>query len=65
VPRWADEVAAPPDALAFRTGDLLVVVNLGERPVPLPAGARVLLDSTDLRDSAALPGDAAVWPREG
>jgi alpha-glucosidase len=61
--RWADEVAAPPEGLAFRTGDLLVVVNLGKRELPLPGDAGVVLASVDLPDGG-LPGNAAAWLRE-
>jgi alpha-glucosidase len=61
---WADDVAAPPQALAFRTRDLLVVVNLAADDLPLPSGARVVLASVDLPDQpTALPGNAAAWLR--
>lgn len=47
--------------LAFRRGrDVLVVVNTGPDPVPLPAGD-VILASAETADH--LPGDAAVWLR--
>ncbi|MEY9211329.1 glycoside hydrolase family 13 protein [Thermobifida halotolerans] len=50
------------DVLAFRRGtDLLVLVNTGSEPVPLPRG-QVLLASADLRPHV-LPGNTAVWLR--
>lgn len=55
-----------PDVLAFRTdsatGSVLVLANLGERPVALPAGARVLLASAEL-DGGVVPQDVTVWAR--
>jgi alpha-glucosidase len=55
---WADG----PDTVSFRNGGVLVVANLGPEPVPLPAGARVLLASGDLTaDGGAVPTDVAVW----
>ncbi|WHP17156.1 alpha-amylase family glycosyl hydrolase [Cellulomonas sp. ES6] len=69
--RWLD---AGPDVLAFSRGDVLCVVNLSDRPVPLPEHAGVLLASdgtgsagvagvADHADGAALPPDTAVWLR--
>jgi alpha-glucosidase len=69
--RWTDEVAAPPDGLAFANRDVQVVVNLGRRPLPLPPGARVLLASTELPGDLSgdappvLPGDCAAWLHPG
>jgi len=55
------------DVVAFRNRDVLVVANLGGSPVGLPAGAQVLLASTDVEhhvDGApVLPADATVWLR--
>jgi alpha-glucosidase len=55
---WVD---APADVLAFANGDLRVVANLGARPVPLPAGARVLLASAELTEPGLLPPDTTAW----
>ncbi|MEO7234452.1 MAG: glycoside hydrolase family 13 protein [Lapillicoccus sp.] len=57
-----------PDVVAWRSvgadrADVAVLVNLGADPMPLPAGARVLVASEPLRDGAALPTDTAVWVR--
>ncbi|TDQ45722.1 glycoside hydrolase family 13 protein [Actinorugispora endophytica] len=52
------------DVLAFRRGgDVLVLVNTGPAPVPLPRG-EVILASVNLTGEV-LPGDAAVWLRTG
>ena len=37
-----------------------VLVNLGEHPLPLPAGAQVLVASGPLVDGT-LPKDTAAW----
>jgi len=50
-----------PSALAFRTQDVLVVTNFGADPVPLPAGARVLLTSEPLDDDGQVPTDVTIW----
>jgi alpha-glucosidase len=55
---WPD---AGPDAVAFRSGDVLVVANTGTGPVKLPAGARVLLASGELDPDGGVPADTAVW----
>ena len=63
----ADEVLVWDDALnrgpvvAFRRGEVLVVVNTGPDPVRLPRG-EVLLASGEL-DGMVLPGDTAAWLR--
>ncbi|WP_017583460.1 glycoside hydrolase family 13 protein [Nocardiopsis valliformis] len=63
----ADEVLVWDDALnrgpvvAFRRGEVLVVVNTGPDPVRLPRG-EVLLASSEL-DGMVLPGDTAAWLR--
>jgi alpha-glucosidase len=50
-------------ALAFRRGaDFACVINLGDAPCPLPAGARVLLSSGPLVDGK-LPTDTGAWLR--
>ncbi len=54
---WLD---APEGCLAFRReGGLVCLLNLTNRPVPLPAG-ELLLTSVPLVDGH-LPGDAAAW----
>ncbi|GIF00305.1 glycoside hydrolase family 13 protein [Paractinoplanes rishiriensis] len=57
-PAWQD---APDDVLAFRSGDVLVLTNFGADPVPLPAGARVLLTSEPLDAEGRVPVDVTVW----
>ncbi|MEW1686685.1 glycoside hydrolase family 13 protein [Streptomyces sp. NPDC091265] len=55
---WVD---AGPDTLCFdRAGSFRCLVNLGA-PVPLPAGAKVLLASAALDGTGMLPRDTAVW----
>ncbi len=39
----------------------LVVANLSDRPVALPAGARVLVASGELTPAGAVPADTTVW----
>ncbi|MEU7580908.1 glycoside hydrolase family 13 protein [Streptomyces sp. NPDC041068] len=57
--RW---LPSGPEVLALRRGDLVCVVNFGERPVALPPEHTVLLTSGPLRD-LHLPSDTAVWLR--
>jgi alpha-glucosidase len=63
---WEPAYAGAADVIAVRNGSVLVVANLGSTPVPLPAGAEVLLAS-GLPDDASvgteLPGDTTVWLR--
>ena len=63
---WADDVPGS-DVVAFRNAGTLVVANLGEDGVPLPAGAEVLLVSGDLgaddEGRATVPTDVTVWLR--
>ncbi|MGH8950445.1 MAG: glycoside hydrolase family 13 protein [Acidimicrobiia bacterium] len=57
-----ERVAVDPGALAFRRGkEVLVVVNFGPEPIPIPAG-EVLLASSELV-ARRLPADCAVWIR--
>jgi alpha-glucosidase len=55
------------DVLAFTNSRVLVVTNLGAKPVTLPPGAEVLLVSgdltTDAAGQAAVPTDTTVWVR--
>jgi alpha-glucosidase len=53
---WLD---APADCLAYRRGQLTVVLNAGTRSVPLPAGD-LLLSSGPL-DGPELPANTAAW----
>ena len=48
------------DVVAFRNGDITVIANVGSTPVPLPAGAAVLLQSSPLEDGA-IGSDTTVW----
>jgi alpha-glucosidase len=48
------------DEVSFRNGEVLVIANLGDEPVELPVGARVLLASGDL-DGDRVPTDTTVW----
>jgi alpha-glucosidase len=54
------------DVLAFRRGDLTVLLNCGSSPVALPEG-EVVVASGELGAGSAgareLPGDTAVWLR--
>jgi hypothetical protein len=57
--RWLD---VPEDVLAFaREPGFGCLVNISDRPVPLPAGAGVLLASHPLDAGDPLPPDATVW----
>ena len=49
------------DLLAFRRGEVLVVLNCGDDAVDLPQG-EVLISSADVADGR-LPGNSAVWLR--
>lgn len=55
-PEWLD---LGPDTLAFRTGDVTVVVNFGTTPVAVPAGEVVL--ASGALEGGMLPRDTAVW----
>lgn len=50
------------DVLAFDRGDLTCIVNLGDRPIPLPPGRDVVLASAELYGDR-LSGNTAVWLR--
>jgi alpha-glucosidase len=59
--RW---IASPDSVLAFERGDgFSCVVNFGPDPVDLPAGASVLIASSEL-EGGALPHDSTVWLRQ-
>jgi len=57
---WLD---AGESTIAFRNGDVGVLVNLGTEPVPLPEG-RILIASGP-SDGGVLPPDTAVWWEAG
>lgn len=60
---WDDAEPGHAEVLAFRRGeDFACVVNTGDDPVPLPAGADLLLSSSPL-EHGALPGNATAWLR--
>jgi alpha-glucosidase len=50
------------DVLAFTSGDVLVVANLGSTPVTVPAGAELLVASGEL-DAGRVPTDTTAWFR--
>jgi alpha-glucosidase len=54
---WVDGYG--PDVVAFRNGNVTVVANLGDPPIPVPAG-RVILASGPLHEGA-IPVDTTVW----
>jgi alpha-glucosidase len=59
--RW---IPSPDSVLAFERGDgLTCLVNFGPDPVDLPAGASVLIASSEL-EGGALPYDSTVWLRQ-
>ena len=49
------------EVVAFVNGDLLVLANLGEQPVELPEGARVVVASEALDVDGRVPTDVTVW----
>ena len=59
-------LAAQPGVLAFRRGEkFAAVTNLGDKPVPLPTKATVLLSSADVDDGydGLLAPDTTAWLR--
>lgn len=59
---WVDGLGD--DVLAFVNGGTLVVANLGDAPVRLPADVRLLVTSDDVPDDGPgvlLPPDVTVW----
>lgn len=59
---WAQALAGSPDIVAFHVAGVVVLANLGEAPVVLPAEVEVLVASGDLVDGA-VPSDTTVWLR--
>ncbi|HMT89149.1 MAG TPA: glycoside hydrolase family 13 protein [Dermatophilaceae bacterium] len=57
---WDDSYAVE-SVLAWRNGDLHVLVNLGAEPVSVPAGHRVAASSAPLTADGRVPLDTAVW----
>ncbi|MFY1617373.1 glycoside hydrolase family 13 protein [Micromonospora sp. WMMD736] len=51
------------DTLVFRNGDVTVLTNFGDAPLPIPANAEVLATSAPLTDQGAIPTDVTVWLR--
>jgi alpha-glucosidase len=49
--------------VAFWNGDVLVLANLGDSAVAVPAGVSVVLASGPLGDDGAVPPDTTVWAR--
>lgn len=58
---WVDR--GEPDVLAFRRGDVAVVVNTGSTPVELGEYRELLLLSDELDDDERLPGNTSAWLR--
>lgn len=54
---WVED--APDGTVWFRNGDVTVIANLGDSPVPVPAGLRVLVASAPI--DAEIPTDTAAW----
>ncbi|GAB2477692.1 glycoside hydrolase family 13 protein [Jatrophihabitans fulvus] len=59
---WLD---APTDCLAFRRGDVTVLMNGGSEPVPLPAGELLHASTPKAADGGQVPPDTTVWVRTG
>ena len=57
--RWDHRLDQGPVLAFWRGGYVLVMVNTGEVPVPLPEG-EVMVASVPL-EGRTLPGDSAVW----
>ncbi|MFD2766531.1 glycoside hydrolase family 13 protein [Micromonospora eburnea] len=55
--RW---LSSGDEALIFTNQDVTVLTNFGAAPVPLPAGAEVLVASAPL-EADAVPTDVTVW----
>ncbi|MDM8084153.1 glycoside hydrolase family 13 protein [Cellulomonas cellasea] len=63
---WVEGVGDEKAAVSFVNRDVLVVANLGDEPVELPAGATVLISSADVVTEdgrTVVPTDATVWAR--
>jgi alpha-glucosidase len=54
---WVEE--APEDTIWFRCAGVTVIANLGDAPVPLPEGLRVLVASGPVEGE--IPTDTAAW----
>jgi alpha-glucosidase len=61
---WADDLCDE-HTIAFLNGDVLVVTNLGDAPVAVPAGLEVLASSVDGHHGSQVPAEATVWFRVG
>ena len=63
---WAAEHNPASGVLSFRNGTVQVLANLGSSAIRLPAGASVLVASTDrTADSGSLAPNAAAWLTNG
>jgi alpha-glucosidase len=63
---WVTSLVDSPDVVAFQAAGVVVLANLGDSPVPLPAGSQVLVASGELvtwADAVAVPEDTTVWLR--
>jgi alpha-glucosidase len=62
---WTRGLHAPENGvIAFTSGPVLVVLNLGPEPAVLPADARLLLASGDMapaNEAMRIPPDSAAW----
>jgi alpha-glucosidase len=62
---WVEQWSDSPAVVALVNGDVLVVTNLGDAPVVLPADAHVLVSSAELPDpgtgAQTVPTDTTVW----
>lgn len=54
---WVED--APEDTIWFRTAGVTVIANLGDAPVPVPDGLRVLVSSEPVEGE--IPTDTAAW----
>ncbi|MGO2542921.1 glycoside hydrolase family 13 protein [Specibacter sp. AOP5-B1-6] len=58
--QWAEDYCTA-DTLAFLNGDILVLINTGSDPLPLPAGAVIARSLPELGESSQLESSEAVW----
>ncbi|WP_420792099.1 alpha-amylase family glycosyl hydrolase [Arthrobacter agilis] len=49
------------NVVAFRNGDILVMLNMGEFAVPLPSGSVIASSAPGAADDGSLAPDACVW----
>ncbi|MFC8304901.1 glycoside hydrolase family 13 protein [Specibacter sp. NPDC057265] len=58
--QWVQELCGP-EVLAFSNGSVVVMLNTGHSPVPLPAGTVLLRSRPELAGTAELQGNEAIW----